>query len=63
MADLEELERRLDRLESWRESEQAVKREREASSLAHHTSFQMTLSVMGTLTMLVNLFLTLQHFK
>jgi hypothetical protein len=63
LADDIDLERRLDKIEAWREAEAAVKAEREAETTARHTRSQMTMSIISTLTMLVNLYLTVSHFR
>lgn len=61
--DLTSLEHRLDKLESWREAQEAIKAAKEAELTRKHTSFQFTLSAVSALTMLVNLYLTLTHWK
>lgn len=61
--DMTSLEHRIDKLESWREAEEAVAAEKAAAATTRHTLFQLSLSVLSTLTMLVNFYLTLHHSK
>lgn len=63
MDELTDVERRLDKIEAWREAEAAVKAERESEINKRHTNLQLTLSIASSMTMLVNLYLTLNHAK
>lgn len=57
--DVTALEHRIDKLESWRSAEVAVKKAKEEAVLTKHTNLQILLSVVSSATMLVNLYLTL----
>lgn len=61
MDDLTDLEHRLDDLEAWRETEDALKAAKVEQANARHTSWQLLLSVVSSVTMVVNLYLTLHH--
>ena len=61
--DLTSLEHRLDKLEAWKEAQEAIEAARAADLTKRHTSFQLSLSVLSGLIMLVNLYLTIHHGK
>lgn len=61
--DLGKLEHRLDDIESWHDSEEAVKKDRAARRNQRHIYFQISMSIISTLSVLVNLYLVLSHHK
>lgn len=63
MDDLTDLEHRLDQVESWQKSKDAVEKARSEADTKHHTNLQVILSVIGSLAMAVNLYLTVSHGK
>ena len=63
MDDLTDLEHRLDQLETWRATEATLKRARAERNNAKHSSWQLLLAVVSSVTMVVNLYLTLTSHK
>lgn len=61
--DFDKLEARFDKIESWEQAEKAVQQERAAVEARNHVRVQLGVSVVSTLTMLVNLYLTLHHVR
>lgn len=59
----EDLESRFDKLEAWELAEEAVKREQAEVEARRHTHIQLATSIVSTLAMLINLYLTLHHGK
>jgi hypothetical protein len=60
---IEDLEHRIDTIERWQAAKDAVEKSKAETQLQKHTSLQIFLSVISSLTMLVNLWLTLTHHK
>jgi hypothetical protein len=61
--DYEKLETRFDKVEAWQEAQVAVEKEREAVESRRHVHIQLATSVISTLSMLINLYLTIYHGK
>jgi len=63
MDDLDALERRVDALETRNAAEDALAKEKAERDSARHTGWQLMLSIVSSVTMLVNLYLTLHPHK
>lgn len=63
MDDLDALERRVDRLEQRNVAEDAVAQAESVRTSKRHTNWQLVMAVISTLTMLVNLYLSVSSHK
>lgn len=63
MDDLDRLERRIDALEARNEAEDALAKAKADRNTAKHTGWQLGLAIISTVTMLVNLYLSLNPHK
>lgn len=63
MDDLDALERRVDALETRNAAEDALAKDKAQRDNAKHTRWQFLLTIMSTVAMLVNLYLTFNSHK
>lgn len=61
--DITDLEHRLDQVEAWQKSRDAVDKVRSEADTRRHTNLQILFSVVSSMTMVVNLYLTVNHGK